>query len=1105
MVKITCFRKIYLLILLAWFILPLMAQEITFNAIPINSSGANNGSINVIINEADPAPPYSFEWIGPGINSNNINNQNLTGLEPGEYCVAVTNEHGCFAFDCISLPDCQEFTTDLNYTVKNASGPEAFDGKINLQPGGGLSPSPYQYEWLTVDGLIYRTEDLVGLEPGLYCVTVTDELCGTVSDCITVGYTCPAVLMLYADIQNACPEQDNGVFNLAPILDNTTTLLGTAPYEFQWNTGDYGAIVSGLAAGRYTTTITDASGCSHIWIGDISEKEISVQTQIKSNALGSDIILSITGGDFITPLSFNWSNGPTTQNNYNLSPGSYTLTITDAGGCQESFSYEIIDDLTAGTPLGCGSSSEESSLIQFSETIETNCGNDLVTIRLNVIGGISFAGNTYRYEWSNGSGDHPLRDLSPGTYCVTVSDVCSQSVSACYTIDESTHYSPITISGETFPSNGAGYIFTTASGGVEPYLYEWSNGATGRRNDNLSSGTYTVTVTDANGNCNTASYTLQNCDLATNPLVFDAEGYCSGEYIRIHELSGQKPFRFQITGINAGNTYEHEEILPYWDNNNFNQFFVPKGRYRVDVYDHCGNHKQNIVDVCEHCGADYDVSENGYSVGNGGIYLNVNCNCSSNCSNSHLSISVDWSKLPNTSTPYTITWPDGGTQTHVWRSTFTIDGPQNYTFSAQELYQAHTVTIDFPNECSVIIPIQLSPDGSDVVIFGGQPGKDYYLGATGCEACIPEPGYFVLGELYCNTSADYRTFFYNPYDINDPCAGGGRLEAYKLVNGVAVLETILIPPNINLPINISELTIDDNLYNGALCIAGVNCLFDAFDIYGVSIDKPLLLFACTGFDIELNDDLDGDGVLNINDLCPETYDVFNICDLDTDGDGIPDDDEQAGCIDFIEEEFDGGCDVNVYCVYENGTRDLIDTRDGDNVRPCRFTNDDGNCTSVRAFCITGCQFEVLEDGGTGTTYNSTGTLNCSNTAIPTCEQLMQLYCSGLGLNASGQNRGRIPEDDLETVSGESSYLVYPNPFIDHLTIAAYKHQKDHQANLLIMNSLGQIIIKEKLSFDKGDSLSYIGGMGELGPGVYLIAVKDGSELLFTQKVVKLDR
>lgn len=117
-----------------------------------------------------------------------------------------------------------------------------------------------------------------------------------------------------------------------------------APYQVNWNNGQTGATLEGLAPGQYSATVTDSYGCFGVREYDISSPAvldvfINYIIQPGGSQNTGEVGISIAGG---TPgYTIEWSNGANGYNETNLTPGHYTITVTDENGCQDLLEFDI--------------------------------------------------------------------------------------------------------------------------------------------------------------------------------------------------------------------------------------------------------------------------------------------------------------------------------------------------------------------------------------------------------------------------------------------------------------------------------------------------------------------------------------------------------------------------------------------------------------------------------------------------------------------------------------------------------------------------------------------------------------------------------------------
>ena len=121
---------------------------------------------------------------------------------------------------------------------------------------------------------------------------------------------------------------------------------GAEPYAYSWNTlpVQTAATATGLDAGNYTVTITDANGCMSTGSVQINEPDLLEIQAIANDATCPDeadgsIVLTITGGT--EPYTIIWSDGAGMKNRINMLPGTYSVVVTDQNGCSQSHSVVV--------------------------------------------------------------------------------------------------------------------------------------------------------------------------------------------------------------------------------------------------------------------------------------------------------------------------------------------------------------------------------------------------------------------------------------------------------------------------------------------------------------------------------------------------------------------------------------------------------------------------------------------------------------------------------------------------------------------------------------------------------------------------------------------
>ncbi len=437
--------------------------------------GGNTGAIN--LTPTGGTPPYTFNWGG------GITTEDRTGLTAGTYSVTITDANSCTRTINVTVTQPSSAVSGTT-VVTNLACFGGSNGAINLTPTGGTGP--YTFNW--AGGI--TTEDRTGLAAGTYSVTITDANACTGTLNVTVTQPTSAVSGTTVVTNVACFGGSNGAINLTPTG-------GTGPYTFNWVSGPTTEDRTGLTAGTYSVTITDANGCT----GTISGITVTQPTSAVSGTTvvtnvacfgGSNGAINLTPTGGIGPYTFNWVSGPTTEDRTGLAAGTYSVTITDANGCSGT-----ISGITVTQPASAVSGT----------TVVTNVacfGGSNGAINLTPTGGTG----PYTFNWVSGPTTEDRTGLAAGTYSVTITDAngCTGTISG-ITVTQ-----PISaVSGTTVVTNVAcfggntGAINLTPTGGTGPYTFNWAGGITTEDRTGLAAGTYSVTITDANGCTGTIS------------------------------------------------------------------------------------------------------------------------------------------------------------------------------------------------------------------------------------------------------------------------------------------------------------------------------------------------------------------------------------------------------------------------------------------------------------------------------------------------------------------------------------------------------------------------------------------------------------------------
>ncbi|HNW98140.1 MAG TPA: gliding motility-associated C-terminal domain-containing protein [Bacteroidales bacterium] len=397
---------------------PLVTSTYTVTA---TSTGGCSGSATVTINvnpsipvtvtpsDTNICPGSSVQLIATGANSYtwassstlSSTNGNIVTASPITteiYTVTGTSLSGCTGSASVTVNVGTSLTATTSSTNANCGQP---NGTVSVIPSGG-SGLPYDYTWNTSP--IQTTQTATNLAAGTYTVTVS---CGGCSISVTAtvdnsnGPTVTTTL-----ISNAGCGIANGSVS-------ATVSGGSAPYAYLWSNGITDSTLTNVASGTYYITVRDAAGCissASVIISSLPGPSVSVASITNATCYlpNGEAIVNVTGTG---PYTYSWNSVPvqTTDTLQNVPEGSYTVTVTDAGGCSSSINVNITQ--SGGLALSTSSTNEDCRLLNGTATVVATSGS----------------GN-YSYTWSTNpvQSTATITGIGSGLYTVTVTDgICT--------------------------------------------------------------------------------------------------------------------------------------------------------------------------------------------------------------------------------------------------------------------------------------------------------------------------------------------------------------------------------------------------------------------------------------------------------------------------------------------------------------------------------------------------------------------------------------------------------------------------------------------------------------------------------------------------------
>ncbi|MBR3945800.1 MAG: HYR domain-containing protein, partial [Bacteroidales bacterium] len=374
----------------------------------VSSTGANCGGVGgtVVASVSGGTGQYVYSWTNNS--GQTYSGVRLSNVMPGTYNLTVSDFNGCSVTGSTFVDSYGTINAHIDVVHAPGCGINESAGSIQAIAESGVAPFSYNWSASGATGMIASD-----LPAGAYYVTITDNW----------GCTANASINLeqFNDLAMQMRSTDATCFGVGNGSASAIAVRGEPPYVYAWSNGETTEVISGLRAGRYTITLTDANMCTVTGSVDIDQpEELRLESNVKTISChgknDGSIALNAVGG--VEPYNFSVRlDDVTFAGTYmtGLFPGTYMMEVSDANGCVAGNVIQLVEP--------------EEFESSYNLTMPSCFGNNDGSIEITATGGTK----PYMYGWDSYYSEEPLlTGLREGMYTISVVDAnkCTYQVAS---------------------------------------------------------------------------------------------------------------------------------------------------------------------------------------------------------------------------------------------------------------------------------------------------------------------------------------------------------------------------------------------------------------------------------------------------------------------------------------------------------------------------------------------------------------------------------------------------------------------------------------------------------------------------------------------------